>query len=122
MPEIDPFGWQGVPSILEEVAMSFGLTVEDLKGSSQKKTTTLARYVAAFLIHELCSLSWPEQGELFDRDHTTVLNGVRSIEKKMREDGTFLKYVALVKSRFTYSTGEMDKTFEADLQERYGND
>lgn len=121
MPEIEPFGWQGVPVILEEVANSFGLVVVDLTGTSRMKTTTLARYVAAFLIRELCQLSWPELGQLFERHHASVIAGVKTIELRMREEEVFLQYIAYIKSKFTYS-GKTNKKVLSDLKERYGND
>lgn len=58
------------------------LTMSDMVGRSQRQEVARARWVAMYLIREVCQYSNGRIGRLFgDRDHSTVLNGVSRIEE-----------------------------------------
>jgi len=64
----------------------FGISMEDLCGSSRSRTLVTARQVAMYLCRELTDLSLPKIGQHFGgRDHTTVIHGYRKIEALMKE-------------------------------------
>ena len=64
------------------------LTREDLVSKSRSRPLTTARHVAMYLTRECTGLSLIKIGELFDRDHTTVLHGIRKTEELMRARGS----------------------------------
>ena len=79
--------------ILEETAAYFGLGPGDLVSKSRSRPLTTARHVAMYLLRELTGLSLIKIGEHFDRDHTTVLHGVKKIEGLMPARGSTYRQV-----------------------------
>ncbi len=73
-------------SIIGEVANYFGLTVDDLGGSSRTHVLVTARQIAMYLCREMTDLSLPKIGQLFGgRDHTTVMHADRKIRQLLGE-------------------------------------
>ena len=70
--------------IIEETAKYFALTPEDLKSERRTKNVTHARKVSMYLIRKITNFSLEDIGVLYERDHTTVLASVRSIENSLR--------------------------------------
>jgi len=81
------------PMILEETAEYFGLNPSDLVSKSRSRPLTTARHVAMYLLRELTGLSLIKIGELFDRDHTTALHGIKKIEGLMPARGSTYRQV-----------------------------
>jgi len=75
--------------ILKEVAAETGCSVADLKSGARHHPLVQARQYLMWRLIRETSLSQPQVGELIKRDHTTVLSGVRSHERRMR-NGTAL--------------------------------
>jgi chromosomal replication initiator protein len=72
--------------IMGQTASYFGLTIEDLCGTSRSRVLVTARHIAMYLCRELTDLSLPKIGQLFGgRDHTTVINADRKIRSLMAE-------------------------------------
>ncbi len=72
--------------IMAETASFFGVTVEDLHGSSRSRVLVNARQIAMYLCRELTDLSLPKIGQQFGgRDHTTVMHAERKIRGLMSE-------------------------------------
>ena len=75
-----------VPIIMAETAAYFGLSIEDLTGSSRSRLLVTARQMAMYLTRELTDLSLPKIGDAFGgRDHTTVMHATQKIRGLMRE-------------------------------------
>src|SRR5712691_4360642 len=79
--------------ILEQTAKYFGLGPGDLISKSRSRPLTTARHVAMYLLRELTGLSLIKIGELFERDHTTVMHGIKKIEGLMPARGSTYKQV-----------------------------
>jgi chromosomal replication initiator protein len=91
---------QDIPAdtILGETAQYFALRPEDLFSKSRSRPLTNARHVAMYLLRELTGLSLIKIGELFDRDHTTALHGIKRIEGLMpARDVTYRQVQELTK-------------------------
>jgi len=73
-------------TITREVARYYKLTVEELKGDRRTKNVAYARQVAMYLVRTLTTLSLPNIGEKFNKDHSTVLSSVRKIEAQREGD------------------------------------
>jgi chromosomal replication initiator protein len=72
--------------IMGQVASYFGLTIEDLCGSSRTHVLVTARQIAMYLCRELTDLSLPKIGQQFGgRDHTTVMHADRKIRTLLGE-------------------------------------
>ena len=73
-------------TIMAQTAQYFGLTIEDLCGSSRSRVLVTARQIAMYLCRELTELSLPKIGQQFGgRDHTTVMHADRKIRQLMSE-------------------------------------
>jgi chromosomal replication initiator protein len=72
--------------IIAQTASYFGLSIEDLCGTSRTRVLTTARQVAMYLCRELTDLSLPKIGQQFGgKDHTTVMHAVKKISEQMAE-------------------------------------
>jgi chromosomal replication initiator protein len=73
-------------TIMAQTAAYFGITIEDLCGSSRSRVLVTARQIAMYLCRELTDLSLPKIGQQFGgRDHTTVMHADRKIRSLMAE-------------------------------------
>ncbi len=73
-------------TIMAQTAAYFGLSMEDLCGSSRSRVLVTARQIAMYLCRELTDLSLPKIGQQFGgRDHTTVMHADRKIRTLMAE-------------------------------------
>jgi chromosomal replication initiator protein len=80
-------------TIMGETAAYFGLGPGDLVSKSRSRPLTTARHVAMYLLRELTGLSLIKIGELFERDHTTALHGIKKIEGLMPARGSTYRQV-----------------------------
>lgn len=72
--------------ILDAVAETYGLTVEELVGPRRARPLVTARHVAMYLIRSLTDYSYPSIGKVFGgRDHSTVISAVDKITAQMGE-------------------------------------
>ncbi len=77
-------------AIVAAVCERFGLRPGDLASRRRSRHIALPRHVAMYLCRRLLNASFPHLGELFQRDHSTVMHGVMSIERRVRGDASFL--------------------------------
>src|SRR5262249_3041607 len=89
-----------VPLIMAQTAAYFGLTIEDLLGSSRSRVLVTARQIAMYLCRELTDLSLPKIGQAFGgRDHTTVMHAERKIRSLMAERRSIYNQVTELTNR-----------------------
>jgi chromosomal replication initiator protein len=87
-------------TIMAATAEYFGLTMEDLCGSSRSRVLVTARQIAMYLCRELTDLSLPKIGQMFGgRDHTTVIHADRKIRGQMSERRATYNQVAELTNR-----------------------
>jgi chromosomal replication initiator protein len=79
--------------ILDDTAAYFSLTRQDLISKNRSRPLTTARHVAMYLLRECTGLSLIRIGEWFERDHSTVIHGIKKVEKLMRERGSTYRQV-----------------------------
>ncbi|HEV3474962.1 MAG TPA: chromosomal replication initiator protein DnaA [Actinomycetota bacterium] len=98
-----PHGDREVPAeiILEETARYFSLRREDLVSKSRSRPLTTARHIAMYLTRELTGLSLIKIGDLFDRDHSTALHGIKRIETLMPNRDTVYRQVQELTRKIT---------------------
>lgn len=61
-----------VDTILSKTASSFGVTVDDLRSRSKKKSTALARQVCMYLLVQVTNMSGSDVARFFGRSPATV--------------------------------------------------
>jgi chromosomal replication initiator protein len=86
--------------IMTTAAQYFGVTVDDLCGSSRSRVLVTARQIAMYLCRELTDLSLPKIGQAFGgRDHTTVMHADRKIRQLMSERRSLFNQVSDLTTR-----------------------
>ncbi len=87
-------------TIMAATAAYFGLSMEDLCGSSRSRVLVTARQIAMYLCRELTDLSLPKIGQQFGgRDHTTVMHADRKIRSLMAERRSIYNQVTELTNR-----------------------
>jgi chromosomal replication initiator protein len=87
-------------TIMAQTAAYFGVTIEDLCGSSRSRVLVTARQIAMYLCRELTDLSLPKIGQQFGgRDHTTVMHADRKIRSLMAERRSVYNQVSELTNR-----------------------
>ncbi|GAA2279054.1 chromosomal replication initiator protein DnaA [Streptomyces ruber] len=103
--DLIPGGENAAPEITASAIMAatadyFGLTVEDLCGTSRGRALVTARQIAMYLCRELTDLSLPKIGAQFgNRDHTTVMHADRKIRALMAERRSIYNQVTELTNR-----------------------
>ncbi|MEU6123335.1 chromosomal replication initiator protein DnaA [Streptomyces sp. NPDC047123] len=103
--DLIPGGEDAAPEITATAIMAatadyFGLTVDDLCGSSRSRVLVTARQIAMYLCRELTDLSLPKIGAQFGgRDHTTVMHADRKIRALMAERRSIYNQVTELTNR-----------------------
>ncbi|MGW4905243.1 chromosomal replication initiator protein DnaA [Streptomyces sp. NPDC004270] len=103
--DLIPGGQDSTPEISATAIMAatadyFGLTVDDLCGSSRGRQLVTARQIAMYLCRELTDLSLPKIGAQFgNRDHTTVMHADRKIRALMAERRSIYNQVTELTNR-----------------------
>ncbi|MGZ4619847.1 MAG: chromosomal replication initiator protein DnaA [Frankiaceae bacterium] len=92
-------------TIMAQTAAYFGLSMEDLCGSSRSRVLVTARQIAMYLCRELTDLSLPKIGQQFGgRDHTTVMHADRKIRQLMAERRSVYNQVTELTNRIKAQT------------------
>ncbi|TDD72436.1 chromosomal replication initiator protein DnaA [Jiangella aurantiaca] len=87
-------------TIMAQTSAYFGLTIEDLQGTSRSRVLVTARQIAMYLCRELTELSLPKIGQHFGgRDHTTVMHAERKIRTLMAERRSVFNQVTELTNR-----------------------
>jgi chromosomal replication initiator protein len=72
--------------ICQVVCERFSLAESELHSRRRSRHVALPRQIAMYLCRRLLGASYPRIGELFGRDHSTVIHGVTAIERLLKSD------------------------------------
>lgn len=72
--------------IINATAEYFGISVDELTGTSRVKAIIVPRQIAMYLCRQLTDWSLPAISRPFSKDHTTVMHNVDKIAKLIAED------------------------------------
>jgi len=75
--------------ILTAVCGHFSVRPIDLRSKRRSKNVVVPRQLAMYLCRRLMSVSFPHIGELFGRDHSTVIHATAVTERRIKEDAAF---------------------------------
>jgi chromosomal replication initiator protein len=88
-----------IDEIQRKVAEHFSIKVTEMSSSRRARAVARPRQIAMFLAKKLTTRSFPEIGRKFgNRDHTTVLHGVRRIEELIQDDASLAEDVRLLEA------------------------
>lgn len=77
--------------IIKVVAEEFDLTFMDLTKQTRTRRISRPRQAAMYVVRKLRpDMSYPMIGRLFGgRDHTTIIHGIRVVEKRIESDPAY---------------------------------
>ncbi len=78
-----------IEKVISAVASHFGLSAQDLKGSSRSRRVSQARQVAMYILRKVFKASLPEIARTFSKDHSTVIHAIRKVEEERRRSRKF---------------------------------
>jgi chromosomal replication initiator protein len=78
-----------VEDIIAAVCNHFSLRPTDLRSKRRSKNVAVPRQLAMYLCRKLLGVSFPHIGELFARDHSTVIHANAVTERRIKEDTAF---------------------------------
>ncbi len=76
--------------IVASVADHYSLSLDELIGKSQSRNAVTCRQLAMYLCRDLLKSPYMQIGDLFQRDHSTVMSAIRQAEKQMNTPGSEL--------------------------------
>ncbi len=89
-----------IKKLLGVVAGFYGISLEDLLGSSRKKELVVPRQITMFLMREELKSSYPSIGQgLGGRDHTTAMHACLKISKSIENDEKIKNDVAVLRQK-----------------------
>ncbi len=86
-----------VEAIKKFVCERYNIRPAEMDSSRRARSVARPRQIAMYLAKQLTTLSLPDIGRQFDRDHSTVLYGVRRIDKLMEDDKALAEEVAALR-------------------------
>jgi chromosomal replication initiator protein len=90
----------GLERIIEVVASHFGVSCDDLRGTSRAARYSEPRQIAMFLMRAESDASYPLIGNtLGGRDHTTVLHGCGKISRLIERDPKLRRAILDIRER-----------------------
>ncbi len=75
-----------VEKIFASVYQKYGIKKEDLISTKRNKEIAFARHITIFIIREVTEMSLPNIAKIFNRDHSTIISSIETIERKLITD------------------------------------
>lgn len=69
--------------VTRAVAKEFGIALTALRSTRRSQALVLPRQCAMWLCRKLCRASYPELGQFFERQHSSVIHAVRKLESRL---------------------------------------
>lgn len=90
-----------IDKIIKTVSSYYGVSVEELKSKKKTDAVANARHIAIYLIRKLTDKSYKEIGNIFSRDHTTVMASCErvttNIKTMIKADSDIKKLIREIK-------------------------
>ncbi|MBQ7036835.1 MAG: chromosomal replication initiator protein DnaA [Clostridia bacterium] len=84
-------------NIVSGCAKYYHIKEEDIMGSKRTKSIALARQVVMYLMREILGLSHLKIAKFFDKDHTTIMYGIKKIETEIENNPSFHMEISTLK-------------------------
>ena len=92
-------------AVIQTVAETFKVSVDDLKGNSRRREISVARQVAMYLMRQHTDLSLLKIGELFGgKDHTTVMYSCEKIAQLRNRDLELAQTLRQLSDKINYTS------------------
>ena len=86
--------------IMSVVGEHLGVSVDDIKSKKRTQSIAQARQISMYLCRALTDKGLKDIGEaLGGKDHSTVINGIKRVEEKMKVDAEFDAQLDIIKKK-----------------------
>jgi tRNA A37 N6-isopentenylltransferase MiaA len=93
-----PNDYEEIVRIAEVISIETKIPIEDIKGKSRKTEINYARQCLMYFTKDLCTQNFI--GEyLSNRDHSTIINGISSIQDQVDTDPRFKAKIDLLRRK-----------------------
>ena len=75
-----------IDKIIDSVSGSFGVTAADIRSDKRQAEITRARQAAMYVIKEITDQTLKEIGDVFGKNHTTVLHSINQCKDRRKEE------------------------------------
>ena len=91
--------------IIKIISSYFGIRTEDILSKSQSRECSTPRQFAMFFCRTKLKLSYTKVAKIFNRDHSTIMAGVKQITKGInsKDRNIFSKFLKIFKKLCNYS-------------------
>ncbi len=88
--------------IIQAVSEAYGVMSDEFMGKSQNRDSVVPRQLAMYFCRTSLNMPFMKIGDLFDRDHSTVMSSVKQIQKSLVEgDQEITSAVANISKKLT---------------------
>ena len=78
-----------VDKIFAAVYKKYNIKREEIVSSKRTKEIANARHITVYIIRQITDMSLPNIGKIIERDHSTVISSLDTIEKRMAQNPVF---------------------------------
>ena len=72
--------------VLPAVAAATGVSEDEIKSNSRSEKIVNARRLSCFVLNKDLNLTTTASGSILNKNHSSVINGVKFVEKKLKSD------------------------------------
>ena len=87
--------------ILKAVCEQCSIDRVKLMGTQRDKNSVQARYVAYYLLQDMAQMSLSEIGKTFEKDHSTVMNGLKRLHAQLESDKELAALIARLRKQIS---------------------
>lgn len=73
-------------AVLQAVCQRFGLSTQDILGDQRSREVLMARQIAMYLLREKAQLPLQQIGQMFGKNHSTVLHAYNRVKTSLNKD------------------------------------
>lgn len=73
-------------AVLQAVCQRFGVTTQDILGDQRNREVLMARQIAMYLLREKAQLPLQQIGQMFGKNHSTVLHAYNRVKTSLHRD------------------------------------
>lgn len=78
------------------IGSQFKVSIDELTSRSRKRSVTFPRQIAMYLTRKFTDQSLSDIGQLYNRDHSTVLHAIRTITREMAKETSVSEQIDLL--------------------------
>ena len=71
---------------LSVISSMYNISTTDLLGTSRQNKYVIPRHIAMYILKNHYGLTLKRIGQIFDKDHTSIMNGCKRIENELKTD------------------------------------